>query len=305
MELRHLRYFAMAAEERNISHAAARLNISQPAVSRQIRDLEEELGVTLFERESDGLHLTDAGQTALAHAQDLLRRATDLTLAMDAFKLPSKSSLRVGFIATALPGFLAASLRTFNRNHDNVCTQIREMSPLEQEEALRAGDLDIALLGTPCPELKKEFHTEVIMKTPMAIVLPDDHLLALRKSIDLAELAKDPFVSLHEKHFPGRPALLADLCGRAGFTADVRLKAEGLQELLGLVAGGAGVGVLPQDVSQLPHPGVVFVKMRTPRLNLTSSAVWRPDRESKALLELIALLKSSAASNSKAPHAAK
>jgi LysR family transcriptional regulator, benzoate and cis,cis-muconate-responsive activator of ben and cat genes len=293
MELRHLRYFVMAAAERNISRAAARLNISQPAVSRQIRDLEEELGVTLFERETDGLRLTDAGQTALAHAQSLLRRATDLELAMEAFKQPTKQALRVGFIATALPGFLAASLRVFNRSHDNVCTQIREMSPLDQEKALRAGEIDIALLGTPCPELKKEFRTEVILKTPMAIVLPDDHLLAMRKSIDLAELADEPFVTLHEKHFPGRPALLADLCGRAGFTANVRLKADGLQELLGLVGGGAGVGVLPADVSQLPHLGVVFVKMRSPRLNLTSSAVWRKDRESAELLELVELLKSS------------
>ena len=296
MELRHLRYFVMAAEERNISRAAARLNISQPAVSRQIRDLEQELGIALFERESSGLHLTEAGQTALLHAQDLLRRArpTDLATAMEVFKQPSKRALRVGFIATALPGFLTASLRTFNRSHHGVCTQIRELSPLQQEQALRAGEIDIALLGTPCPELKKEFRTEVILKTPMAIVLPDDHLLALRKSIDLAELADEPFVSLHEKHFPGRPALLADLCERAGFTAKVRLKAAGLQELLGLVGGGAGVGVLPEDVHQLPHPGVVFVKMRKPRLNLTSSAVWRQDQESTDLLELIALLKSSA-----------
>ena len=119
MELRHLRYFVMAAAERNISRAASRLSISQPAVSRQIRDLEAELGVTLFDRESDGLHLTDAGETALAHAKDLLRRTTDLELAMDVFKQPSKRSLRIGFIATALPGFLASSLRTFNRSHDN------------------------------------------------------------------------------------------------------------------------------------------------------------------------------------------
>lgn len=284
----------MAAAERNISRAAARLNISQPAVSRQIRDLEEELGITLFNRESDGLHLTDAGKTALAHAQELLRRATDLELAMDAFKEPANRSLRIGFIATALAGFLATSLRAFNRSHANVCTQISEMSPLEQEKALRAGEIDVALLGTPCPSTKKEFRTAIILKTPMAIVLPDDHPLAARKSIDLAELADEPFVTLHEKHFPGRPALLADLCGRAGFTADVRLKADGLQELLGLVGGGAGVGVLPADVSQLPHPGVVFTRMRSPKLNLTSSAVWRPDRETPELLELIELLKGAA-----------
>lgn len=89
MELRHLRYFVMAAAEQSISRAAARLNISQPGVSRQIRDLEEELGVTLFDRASHGLTLTEPGQTALSHAQEILRRAGDLKLAMDIFNKPT------------------------------------------------------------------------------------------------------------------------------------------------------------------------------------------------------------------------
>jgi DNA-binding transcriptional LysR family regulator len=290
MELRHLRYFVMAAEEQNISRAAARLRISQPAVSRQIRDLEDEFGVSLFKRQSTGLQLTPAGTAALPHAQDLLRRAGDLERAMAAVQRPAKKSLRVGYIATALPGFLAAALRAFNHQHDDVCTQITEMSPQEQEEALRAGEIDIALLGTPGDSIKTEFETKVLLKTAMAIVLPDDHLLALRESIDLAELADEPFVSLHERHFPGRPALMADLGKRAGFTPDVRLKADGLSELIGLVSGGAGVGVLPADVDQLPHPGVVFVAMRKPKLQLVSAAVWNPERATPELLELVAML---------------
>ena len=292
MELRHLRYFVMAAEERNISRAAARLNISQPAVSRQIRDLEDELGTQLFAREANGLELTEAGELALPFAQDLLRRAADLSTAIRSLNRPALRHLKVGFIPTALTGFLAAGLRRFNREFEGVCTQIREMSPKEQEEALRSGEIDLALLGTPCPQLADEFAVEAILKTPMAIVLPDDHLLALRKSIDLAELAREPFVSLHEKHFPGRPQMLAELCGRAGFTADVRLKAEGLQEMLGLVAGGGGVGVLPADVNQLPHPGVVFIKMRKPKMELVSSAVWRKNGEGvDDVMGLVRLLK--------------
>ncbi|MGI9240952.1 MAG: LysR substrate-binding domain-containing protein [Verrucomicrobiales bacterium] len=293
MELRHLRYFVMAAEEENISRAAARLNLTQPAVSRQIRDLESDLGLPLFDRESGGLKLTEAGQAALPHAQDILRRAEGLSSAMAAFKRQPKRSLRVGFIPTALPGFLAAALRTFNQRHDDVCTQIREMSPVDQERALRDGEIDVALIGSPCPEILAKFKSAELLKTPLAIVLPDDHLLALRKSIDLAELEGERFVSLDERHFPGRPALIADLGERAGFTLDVGMKAEGLPELLGLVAGGAGVGVLPQDVHQLPHPGVVFIRMRRPSVQLVSSAVWRSDAESDELLELIGLLKES------------
>ena len=142
--------------------------------------------MALFERESNGLRLTEGGEAALPHAKELLRRAGDLVGAMEALNRPEKRALRIGFIATALPGFLAAALRAFNRQHNDVCTRIREMSPQQQEAALRNGEIDLALLGTPCPQLKDEFKVEPILKTPMAVVLPDDHLLALRKSLDLS-----------------------------------------------------------------------------------------------------------------------
>ena len=291
MELRHVRYFVMAAEEKNISRASARLNISQPAVSRQIRDLEEELGVALFKRERNGLRLTDAGESALVHARELLRGAIRMAEAMKAFTEHSKKNLRLGFIPTALPGFLADGLREFNKQQKHVCVQIREMTQQQQEKALRDGQLDLALLGHPCPKLRKEFRIEPIHKTPLAAVLPDHHVLALRKSIDLAELDGESFVSLHEKNFPGRPELMTDLGERAGFTLNVRFRAEGFPELLGLVASGAGVAILPADVDQLPHPRVVFVKLKRPKVYLVSSAAWRQDRETRDLLDLVAFLK--------------
>lgn len=277
MELRHLRYFVTAAEEGSVSRAAARLNISQPAVSRQLRDLEEELGVKLFIRESQGLTVTEDGETELTHARDLLRRANAMTSAFQRRKGKARKTLHVGFIPTALPGFLADGMRRFNAEHPKTCVQIREMSPREQEAALGKGEIDVALLGTACPEVRRRFNTVNILKVPLCVVLPEHHLLALRKSIDLVELEDESFVSLHERNFPGRPQLVADLSERAGFAIDIGIKANGLSEALGMVAGGAGVAVLPADVDRLPHPGVVFVKLRKPRIYLTSSAAWRKD----------------------------
>jgi LysR family transcriptional regulator, benzoate and cis,cis-muconate-responsive activator of ben and cat genes len=294
MELRHLRYFVTAAEEGSISRAAARLNISQPAVSRQLRDLEEEFGVRLFDREPSGLRLTESGETALTHARDLLRRALAMTNTLQQSGRKVRKSLRVGFIPTALPGFLADGLRRFNAEHDQTCVQIREMNPRDQEAALRAGELDLALLGTACPEVKREFATAPILKSPLSVVLPDHHLLALRKSVDLIELAGESFVSLHERHFPGRPEMMADLGERIGTALEVGVKAAGLSEALGMVAGGAGVAVLPADVDHLPHPGVVFVKMRSPRVQLTASAAWRKHDPDPEVVKLVALLKESA-----------
>lgn len=290
MELRHLRYFVMSAEEQNISRASERLNISQPAVSRQLKDLEEELGVNLFERERNGLRLTQAGETALVHAQEILRRANGLGEAMKGFAGPTRETIRVGFIPTALTGFLADALRQFNASHSHVSVEIRELLPKPQEDALRRGEIDLALLGSVCPELRKEFRIQAILKTPVAAVLPDHHPLASRKAIDLAELSEERFVSLDERFFPGRPQMMDELGRKAGFKPEIRFFAEGFSELLGLVAGGAGVAVMPADVAQLPHPRVVFVSLRRPKIKLVSSAVWSKQRESKALLNLLSLL---------------
>ena len=290
MELRHLRYFAMAASERNISRASERLNVSQPAVSRQLKDLEEELGAPLFVRERNGLSLTAAGETALVHAKEILRRTNGLEEAMRAYGGGAERVIRIGFIPTALSGFLADALRQFHLTRSDVTVELRELMPRPQEEALRKGEIDLALLGTPCPELQKEFQLKSILKTPVAAVVPDHHPLAKRKSIDLLELSKDRFVSLDQRFFPGRPELMAELGRRAGFEPEIRFYAEGLSELLGLVAGGGGVAVLPADVAQLPHPRVVFLSLRRPKLSLESSAVWLKSREDEAFLELIALL---------------
>ena len=113
----------------------------------------------------------------------------------------------------------------------------------------------------------------------MAAVVPDDHRLAHRKVIDLAELADDTFLSLHEKQFPGRPELMKTVFARAGIAPRVVLKAEGLTALLGQVGAGNGVAVVPSDVDVLPHTGVAFIRLRRPRVTLVSSAVWDRARE--------------------------
>lgn len=291
MELRHLRYFVMAAEEANISRAASRLNVSQPAVSRQIKDLEEEFGVALFERAHNGLRLTSAGESALAHALEILRQSSVMMEAMEAIARKSHAvSIKVGFLPTALPGFLVEGMRRFNRIYSNVCVQIFEMPPREQEAALRNGEIDVALIGDPSPEVRQDFRVETVRKTEMAIVVPNDHRLAKRRSAELSELGDEVFLSLSEKHFPSRPQLMADLFSRAGIDPEVAIHANGLSELLGLVGGGMGVAMAPADLEQLPHGGVVFIKMKKPKHTLLFSAAWRREGDSSAIEKFVEVL---------------
>ena len=288
MELRHLRYFVTVAEELNVSRASARLRISQPAVSRQVRDLEKELEVNLFDREKSKLKLTPAGEAFLAHARDLLRRSQDAVSDMAAFRPEAKRILTVGYIAPVL-ATLTPALRAFTQKNPEVEVVLREMTPGDQVQALRNSRIDLALPGNPCPELANEFEVTVLDRIPFAAVLPDNHLLALRKRIALSELKQDDFIGFDEERFPGRNNVICRACQEAGFTPRLLHRVESLSALLAEVASGHGVTLAPREVGQLPHPGAVLIALKPPFPSVASVAIFRKGEPKPALLELMTL----------------
>jgi len=289
VELRHLRYFVTAAEELNISRASARLRISQPAVSRQIHDLEEELGVALFERRKNGLSLTRAGESYLAHARDILRRSGEAASHMNSFRKAPASKLAIGYIAPVLANILTPALRAFERTHGETELKLKEMTPEDQVKSLRDGSIDLALLGNPCPELASEFEITVLRRIALHAVLPDNHLLAKRKRLGLAELKDETFIGFVEEAFPGRNAAICAACQQAGFTPRFRDRVESLSALLAMVAAGRGVTLAPAEVSQLPHPQAAFVPLKPPVPSIISAAASRKGEKNAALTELLAL----------------
>jgi DNA-binding transcriptional LysR family regulator len=291
MELRHLLYFVTCAKEKSISRAATKLRISQPGISRQLKNLENELGVELFIRGPRGLSLTCKGQLALEFAEEILSRAEQMKETLQPSRIEMGDVLRVGYISPVLSGFLAEGMRAFKEIHQDITIQIEEMTPAKQEVALKERRIDLALLGDPRDKLSKAFVIEKILRVPMAVVVPDNHLLALRKSVDLNELIGEPFVSLNEEGFPGRPKLLAEISKLAGLKIKVNIKANGLSEVMGLVAWGAGVAILPEDMKKISQPGVTFIKMSKPRHYLDSTAVWNADQPKRGLLDLVKMLK--------------
>ncbi|MEM1157521.1 MAG: LysR substrate-binding domain-containing protein [Verrucomicrobiota bacterium] len=296
VELRHLNYFVMTAEEGSVNRASKRLFVSQPAVSRQIRDLEDELGVLLFFREPTGLSLTPAGEIALLHARDILMKAEGLQTTLQTFASShARHRLKVGYLPTALPGFLATGMRRFKQQVTGVELQISEMSPVEQEQALRNGEIDLGLIGDPEDHLRREFQVEHILKTEMAMLVPEDHPLATRKTVSLAAFGNDHFATLSEKKFPGRSAMMQKFFAKAGIAPEIVCAAEGLSELLGLIGAGDLVALAPADLKQLPHRGVCFLPLKQPRQTLYFSAMWRTGDESQGLRELVALMKPSVA----------
>jgi DNA-binding transcriptional LysR family regulator len=286
MELRHLRYFVTVAEELNISRASARLRISQPAVSRQLRDLEEELGVALLDRGNAKLKLTDAGEAFLAHARDLLRRSKEAAGDMARFRPRARSKLTVGYLAPVL-ATLTPALRRFSQKHPDVDLVLREMAPGEQVTALRAGHIDLGLPGNSCPELAKEFEVVELEQIPFEAVLSDDHLLALRKRVALAELKDDSFIGFDENRFPGRNEMICRACQQAGFTPRLVDRVESLSALLAKVAAGDGVTLAPREVGQLPHPGAVLIPLKPPFPSVSSAAVFRKGEAKPAIVDFL------------------
>lgn len=299
MELRHLRYFVTAAEELNISRASARLRISQPAVSRQIKDLEAELGVELFWREKSGLRLTTPGENFLAHARDLLRRSNEAIRHMASLRQQPPAKLTVGYITPVLSSTLTRALREFSRKNGDVEVELREMNPGGQARALRDEKIDVAFLGNPVPEVKAEFKLTILESIPLQAVLPDHHLLALRKRLGLAELKDDSFIGFTEERFPGRNMVICSACQAAGFTPRFRHRVGDLSGLLALVAAGKGVTLAPAEVSQLAHPQAVFIPLKPSVPSIISAAAQRKDDANPLIQELLACCRRTRANRSR------
>lgn len=290
MELRHYRYFLAAAEERNISKAARRLNVSQPAMSRLIRDLENELDAPLFKRERFGIALTPQGETLLSYARQILDLSNEATrlLRNQPAQVPA---ITIGFITSSLGSFFGAALKSIRDAYPDIMVNIHELSPADQVKALHKNQIDIALIGNPCGSILDEFDTTVLFEMALEAVLPVGHRLAKKNRLSLKELENDDFIGYSEESFPGRNQTIINACRVAGFKPSLKYQADSLVEVVTLIGAGTGVCLMPADVVSLPHPGAVFLPIRERLEPIRFTAAWRRDDNRPVIAELITHLK--------------
>lgn len=290
MELRHYRYFLAAAEELNISRASRRLNVSQPAMSRLIRDLEDELDAPLFKRERFGLALTPAGETLLSYARQIIDLSNEAARVLR--NQPAQApTITIGFIPSSLGSFFGAALKTIREAHPELTVTVHELTPADQAKALHKGQIDIALIGNPCGSIHDEFAAEVLFEMALEAVLPEGHRLAKRKRVELKELEQDDFIGYNEESFPGRNLTIINACRVAGFKPALKFHADSLVEVLTLISAGTGVCLMPTDVINLSHPGTVFLPIREKLEPVRFTAAWRRDDDRPVIAELISHLK--------------
>jgi DNA-binding transcriptional LysR family regulator len=281
MELRHLRYFVAVAEELHFGRAAERLHIAQPPLSRQIRDLEREIGTPLFDRVARGVELTPAGHAFLPEARLTLAQAERARRTAQRAAQGEIGRLRVGFVEAATYSAILPDVLGFFRMHlPDIGVSLFEMDPFQQAEALRDERIDLGILHSPPADADRWLRLELVYADPMVAALPHTHRLAGRARPALGDLAAESFVLFPR---PVAPVLYDDViarCRSVGFSPRVVQEAAGWHTLAGLVGAGVGVAFVPRSVAQLQRPGVVYRPLRDLSVDMGMSAVWKQGEKS-------------------------
>jgi DNA-binding transcriptional LysR family regulator len=273
------RYFVAVAEDHSLTRAAARLHIAQQSLSQQIRGLEAQLGVTLFERSSRGMALTDVGEVLLREARPVLAHAERAVDAVRRAARGEQGELRVGFLGSVANYFMPPVVRAFRERHPAVTLHAEDMVIAALVDGLLDGSLDAALSRPP---LVDELATEIVLREPVAAVLPEGHRLADRAELTLADLADEPWVLTPRSSWPPWHRKYDEDFARAGFRPRVVQRGTTPQGLLALVAAGVGVTRLPLSSRTLRDSGVVFVPL-SGHEDACVVLVWRADALNPAL----------------------
>lgn len=283
MELRHLRYFVAVAEALNFSRAAARLHVTQPALSRQIRDLETELGRRLLHRGANArTELTPEGKLLLTGARALLAGADQLAAKVR----DGATRLRFGHYGVLWLDYFSPALRRFAKRHPRVKLEPIELTPRELTGALRRGEVDLALVGLADAALRREFLTRCVSTYPALLAMAATHPLAKRRKLRLAELREAEWVTWDEREFPGRKQALVEACRAAGFRPRIALETDSMASLFVHVATTETVGHVIPMTRRMPHEGVVFTAIEPPSAFVSEMQVaWRRNEPRGALIE--------------------
>jgi DNA-binding transcriptional LysR family regulator len=293
MELRHLRYFVAVGEDQHYGRAAQRLRVAQPALSRQIQDLEEEIGFKLFDRLSRGVKLSTAGKLFLEEARRILQHVDEATKRAKRVASGQSGTLRVGFIESmSWHGVVPDAFRQFRERQPEAELQIRPLSSLEQIEAVRSGHLDAGFLFT-IANIHRELAQLDIAPVNLMLAVPKGHPLAKSKGLRLRDLSSASFIWFPRRESPLFYDRLMHACFRAGLKSP-RVVQEGVNEatILSLVSCGLGVAFVSSATRWRCPESVALLPVTDLKLPLPFALVWRKDNASALLGKFVADVRS-------------
>ncbi|MEP6873493.1 MAG: LysR family transcriptional regulator [Burkholderiales bacterium] len=259
VELRHLRYFVAVASELNFSRAADLLHIAQPPLSRQIRDLESQLGTELLDRSTRPLRLTPAGRFFQVQAQQMLDRMTEVGAATGRIGGGSRTWYGMGFVPSTLYGQLPEVIRRFREGRPAVELSLFEMTSMQQREALKAGRIDIGFGRLHVED--DQIVAELVRNEPVVAALPSNHRLVRHKHLSLAKLADEPLLLYPAKPRPSYADQVLEIFQTRGLKPRISLETNEVQTAIGLVVAGLGYALVPKSVQALDRAGVVYLPL--------------------------------------------
>lgn len=275
MELRHLRSFVVVAEELHFRRAAERLHLAQPSVSQQVRTLEAELGVKLFDRNRRGATLTAAGEVFLEEANELLARADDAVAAARAADAGSRGRLRLSLTRSLTGGIAGAIVDAYRERYPGVRLELDVGNTMQHVAQLHSGAIDVGFVRPP---LEDDRLDELVLgREPLVCVLPKGHRLARRGgALRREDLVGEPLVWWPEHHGPGAwRAMLRDIFGAPPWPQIVRTEPEE-ERIVSAVAEGGGVSFIMLERSRsLRVPGAVYRRFAEPEPSVGIAIAWR------------------------------
>jgi DNA-binding transcriptional LysR family regulator len=245
VELRHLRYFVAVAETQNVLRAATqKLHVSQPAVSRQIRDLEDELGVQLFERTGKSVRLTEAGRLFLKEARAILERTDEAVRSVRALVQTGETELHVGYALAGSAQMVSASLRAFQQAMPQVRVKLHDLNNTEIATRLQDGRLQLAFVVRP-PRARafRNVRYEELLREKVRLAVSPNHPLGQRRSVPLADAAREPFVGLTREDFPDYHTYLAQVFAAVKNKPRIIEEHDSMASVISAVEAGTGVGL--------------------------------------------------------------
>lgn len=284
MELRHIRYFLVLAEELNFSRAAERLHIAQPSLSRQIQELETEIGAPLFYRTKRQVKLTNAGKTFWQKSNEIIDLVEQARITARLSSTGTDGDLRIGFTGTVQD--LIPPLKAYREKFPNVRITLKQMSNAEQIDALHEHKIDLALISIPVKNDNIAMHP--IKKMNFVAALPKKHPLAHKSSLSIADFADETLIMTPKSAGPQYYETMMEIFRKAGVALKQTIQAHDLQTVLVLVSADMGVALTPSPISALN--GVVHRTIVDIDLSITGSMAWRYDNQSEVLRRFLTFI---------------
>lgn len=295
MELRHINSFIAVAEELHFGRASKRLNISQPPLSQQIKQLEEEVGVRLFNRTRRRVEITSAGRVFLVEARRIMALTKEAVRQANRADKGEIGRLSLGFIGSANYSVLPRVIREFRKQYQDIELSLTEMNTTNQMEALHDNRIHVGFMRPPQGIEDEGISVEPVFRESLVVAMPGNHPLKKETSLPLRLLAKEPFIMIPRQKGPGFFDHIIALCQNKGFSPCIVLEASQFHTVIGLVAAGIGVSIVPSSMQRSRIRGVAFRRIAEGTETVLDMA-WVTDNPSPVLLNFIGLARKAASS---------